>query len=303
MSEVRSLGVASASAQPVRPALARAPGVPQIDSSSSARDVFVAGPTVIPLRNSAPTRPFALPSTPEWTVDEQGNRADPVTLYVHGSRLELENALEAAGWTRADPAGLFSTVRYVGAALCEEVSKAVAFAAKQLNGIEIGIAGVFGLHPKPLFPTEHAHVKDVDRMPVSPQRLRGAPSLEAYQRDNDPLGGRHHLRIFGTGENDASGQPVFAIAASRDTGIRFAPEHPETGFLFHTVESNVAHERDFVLSALRQGGQLSSVKSFERDFGGESVHGEQVRDGKGYELTLQRPAAWAIPASARAVGY
>jgi hypothetical protein len=231
-------------------------------------------------------------------LDHQtGKSADPVTLYVHGSLQDLEDTLAKAGWTKADPQGVGASIRYVGAALKEECLKAITYAANHLRGLEVGLAGVFGVHlpePKPLPPP---HVDGVDRMPVSGQTLDGKPFVSAWECNNDPLGGRDHVRIFDTGQRDASGLPVYAVSPIRDTGIRFAPDHPESGFMFHTVAPDAAPERDKFLQLLTTFGNVSGLKTLSLPFGGPSSLGEKVLDASAFELTLKsRQALGSGPA-------
>jgi hypothetical protein len=242
-------------------------------------------------------RGFKPPATTGvWTQDAKGAKADPVTLYVHGSLDDVKHALAQGGWTEADPRSLGANVRYLGAAAKHEILQAMTSVANHLDGLEVGLAGVFGFKAPPLFHAKTPYTPGVDRMPVSPQTMGGHPMLTAFERDNDPLGGRHHLRIFDTGERDAQGKEVFAIAASRDSGIRFAPDHPECGFLFHTVEEDVSKERDFVAKTMAQGSPGASQRSFGLPWGGGSTYGEFVGDSKGAELTLPaRPPVGSSP--------
>ena len=45
-------------------------------------------------------------------------------------------------------------------------------------------------------------------MAVSPQTFEGAKTTVSYERNDEPLGGRDHLRIFATGQRDAKGALV-----------------------------------------------------------------------------------------------
>lgn len=250
------------------------------------RDVFEA---VAPAKvKSLAATPFTPPTRGAWTVDRQtGKSADPVTLYVHGSLTDLEDTLAKAGWTKADPQGLGASIRYVGAALQQECLNAITYAANHLRGLEIGLAGVFGIHfPEPA-PLPPPHVDGVDRMPVSAQTLDGKPFVSAWECNNNPLGGRDHVRIFDTGQRDSSGLPVYAISPILDTGIRFAPDHPESGFMFHTVAPDAAPERDKFLGLLTTFGNVSGLKTLSLPFGGPSSLGEKVLDASAFELTLK----------------
>jgi hypothetical protein len=283
--EIRRLNATVATPKPTNVAAQNNSAAPAVT-----RDTFVA-PTPSPTRGtpSAPSAPatFALPTQGQWTSDlKTGARSDPATIYVHGSLGDIETSLQNAGWTKADPQGLGASVRYVGAALKQEAYKAISWFGKHVDGIELGLAGAIGMHPKPLLPQTAPYVEGVDKMPVSAQTLNGQKLVAAFEENNDPLGGRHHLRIFDTGQKDAQGKPVFAIAASRDTGIRFAPDHPETGFMFHTVEPDVDAERDRVIGALAKGGEVSGLTKTQVPFGPASKIGEFVGDSSLYELNL-----------------
>ncbi|MBS2030086.1 MAG: LssY C-terminal domain-containing protein [Deltaproteobacteria bacterium] len=276
-------------AVPAKPVAPRTPPAPR--ASPAARpavggDSFQAARTAKVALGDAGPPPFVKPAQGEWTLDTQGNRSDPVTMYVHGSLSQVEQALSQSGWTQADPAGLAANVRYVGAAAKEEVGKALSWAAQKVDGLATGIAGAFGIHLHPWTTPKPPDVPGVNKMPVSVQSYRGQKLVAAYEMNNDPLGGRDHLRIFATGQKDAQGNDVYAIAASRDTGIVFAPNHPESAFLFHAVQPDVGSERDLVLKNLQSTGSVSNVKTFNASYGAPSGIGEYVGDSKGYELTL-----------------
>jgi hypothetical protein len=291
------MGIRRADSSPVVPA-PTARGVAPSDVApaasppvgSRARDSFQAA-RAAPMALDAPAAgtQFQRPSDAgEWTLSAQGQKADPVTIYVHGSLSQLEDALTSTGWTQADPSNLASDVEYGVAAAEDEALKGAAAVADGIDDVEEGVAGLFGRRPKPLLPEQAPTVAEVNEMPVSPQTYQGQPLVAAYECDNDPLGGRNHLRIFDTGKQDAQGQEVYAIAASRDASIRFAPDHPETGFLFHNVDPNVAAERDLVLRSLQQSGRVATTEPFTVPFGGGSTYGEAVSDSKAYDVTLQR---------------
>lgn len=252
------------------------------------QDAFEA--TSPPRVRAAQSTPFTLPTQGVWSTDTQtGNRSDPVTLYVHGNLSDLEATLAQAGWTKADPQGWSASFHYIGAALKQEALSAIHWAGEHLSGLEVGLAGVFGVHLPTPEPTPPPHVDGVDRMPVSAQTVGGKPFVSAWEANNNPLGGRDHVRIWDTGQRDAQGLPVFAVSPVRDSGIRFAPDHPESGFLFHTVESNVGLERDKLLALLRANGTVRDLHEVSLAFGGPSYIGEKVDDSKVYELTLGVP--------------
>jgi hypothetical protein len=294
-SQTPGTGAASETAAPT-PAR---PGTPAASanriSPTAVPDGFKLG-AAGPARSGPASTAFVTPTQGQWTADAHtGARSDPVTIYVHGTLADVEGALEKSGWTQADPQGLSANVRYLGAAAKQEVLKAASWFAQKIDSAEIGIAGVFGLHPQPVLPTDVPIVPGVNRMPVSPQKLGDQPMLAAYQQNNNPLGGRDHLRIFDTGQKDAQGRSVFAIAASKDTGIGFSKDHPETGFLFHKVEADVDAERNRVISALSAGGRVSNVQTTKVPFGAPSKIGEYVGDSSVVEVDLSTYRPVSIP--------
>ncbi len=218
---------------------------------------------------------FALPRSGQWTLDAKGELADPVTVYVHGMLEQIESALKADGWTPANAGSLASNVRYVGAATAQETLDGVAGLNQDLND---------WLH-RPLLPEKERVVRGVQQMPVSLQSLAGRLLLAAYERNNEPLGGRDHLRIFDTGQKDAQERPVYAIAASRDSGIKFAPHHPETAFLFHAVQPDVSGERAAVVQSLELMG-ARVLHEVGLGWAGASVYGEKVADGLAYDVAM-----------------
>jgi hypothetical protein len=199
-----------------------------------------------------------------------------VTIEVHGPLPELEHLFEDDGWTLADKPSVGADLRYFGAAVHQELDDAMAASGRYVDG--------FGakLHlPLPRLGTPQ--VAAVQRMPLSAQTLAGEPSVAEFEKNNEPLGGRDHFRLYATGEHDSAGEPIEEIAASRDTGVYFAPNHPESFFLFHHVATDVDPERDMVLGSLtRQGARATPFTESYGDFGGAL----EVPDSTGYDVTL-----------------
>ena len=46
--------------------------------------------------------------------------------------------------------------------------------------------------------------------------MNGKPDVLSFEKGNDPTGGRHHFRVFDTGQVDDQGKKVWAITASLD---------------------------------------------------------------------------------------
>jgi hypothetical protein len=91
--------------------------------------------------------------------------------------------------------------------------------------------------------------------PVSKLRLDGLLPDMVFQKMNNTLAKRHHLRIWRTQEK-WHGQEVWIGAATHDNGIAFAPD--ERTF-FHTIEPDIDRERDKVADDLMFTGLAKRV--------------------------------------------
>jgi hypothetical protein len=96
--------------------------------------------------------------------------------------------------------------------------------------------------------------------PVSKLRLDGRLPDMVFQKMNNTLGKRHHLRIWRTQEK-WHGQEVWIGAATHDNGIAFAPD--ERTF-FHTVEPDIDREREKVADDLMFTGLAKHVAMISR---------------------------------------
>jgi membrane-associated phospholipid phosphatase len=159
---------------------------------------------------------------PHYTESIFGGAQEPVSLVFVGSRGELEAAFRAAGWTEASPFGLGST--------------AGAFAAG-LTG-QSDAAG-----------------------PVTPSFLGDEPNALAF---NLPLGNtfaqRHHIRLWTTGVETSTGQPVWEATASLDEGFELSPS---TGFPTHHINPDIDAERTFVVTTLAGAGRIEGEQAIQ----------------------------------------
>ncbi len=235
----------------------------------------------------SPTKPLWVPpSKGQWTVDAHGVRSDPVNLYVHGDLAQVKDALVKGGWTEAKPNEKANNLAYLEAVPQHELNQ---LADKLGNACE-------SLWYKLTGKKIDLDVKDskqlqstIDSMPVSAQSLDGKNSVTGFEMNNNPLAGRDHLRIFDTGKVDGQGKPVWAIAASRDTGIKLDKNRPEQGFLNHAVESNTDGERNTVLKDLQGTGLVADTRKFGVDYGKTAAEatGEKPNDGQVFDLVLK----------------
>jgi hypothetical protein len=203
-----------------------------------------------------------------WSDDKaEGPPSDPVNLYVHGSLDEVVRAFQKAGWSIANPEGPEGSKQYAK----DIAAFGAAWAASEaLPGLGI--------------PQEQYHA--VNRMPVSTLFLNGQPQLVGMQANNHPLTGRDHFRIFDTGKVDAQGKHVYAIAASRDAGIKLAPDSKDTAFTNHFTEHDADHERDYTLETLLAGGAKAQVSTLNQTFPPGPKGGLFTTDSKVYDMVL-----------------
>ena len=226
--------------------------------------------------------PWHAPAQGQWTSNMNGHKSDPVNLYVHGSLHELLQAFERGGWTVAAKGGFAENAKYLASAAGEEAIAKPAHAVS--HGLTSAWDFVSGHHDKaPSLPDPFHH--GVESMPMSDQQLAGHMEVASLEKGNDPTGGRHHFRIFATGQRDAEGRHVWAIAASRDVGIVFDRNKPETGFTTHVVDPDTDGERDLVLQTLEAAGKVEQVDLLRIKFGsrkdGTTSHGAyDVIEGK-----------------------
>jgi hypothetical protein len=116
--------------------------------------------------------------------------------------------------------------------------------------------------------------------PVSNLRLDGLLPDMVFQKMNNTLAKRHHLRIWRTPAK-WHGQEVWIGAATHDNGIAFAPDARR---FFHTIESDIDRERDKVADDLMFTGLAKHVAIISRPgIPGESTNATgdpMVTDGK-----------------------
>lgn len=233
-------------------------------------------PSAAPARKSntavavPPAKQWTPPMRGEWTLNGSGGLSDPVNLYVHGSLDDIKKAFAKSGWSVADPRDTENDLKFVGSAAGYEV-------AGGILGLWNSITGDNATNP---------FSGDVNQEPVSTLTYNGKPQDIAFEKNNDPLGGRHHFRVYDTGKVDAQGKEVWAVAASQDIGIKFDPSKPDQGFMNHYVDPNADHERDTVLRDLRSTGMVQSVGVDTLPWQSRTPDQLHSVDGKVYEVSL-----------------
>jgi hypothetical protein len=96
--------------------------------------------------------------------------------------------------------------------------------------------------------------------PVSKLRLDGRLPDMVFQKMNNTLAKRHHLRIWRT-QGKWCGQEVWVGAATHDNGIAFAPDQRA---FFHTIEPDIDREREKVADDLMFTGLAKYITSISR---------------------------------------
>jgi hypothetical protein len=171
------------------------------------------------------------PSAAEWSYTNTGERSGLVNIYVHANLADLKKALHVAGYVLAKPESAANNAEYVAAA-----ARMIATDGHVSAKTRYTIAS----------------------MPVSPETVCGFVQVASFEKDNQILGGRHHLRIFNINRVDDNGVAVWAISALRDSKITMNITQVKTLFFYHAVDPNVDQERDMVVADLNNSGLIAN---------------------------------------------
>lgn len=181
--------------------------------------------------------------------------SEPVNLVVHGSKMQLVQALESQGWKQAQGLGLRSAVRAALSVLTRTVN--------------------------------------APNAPVSHMYLDGKPAAMAFSKNSDHNLSRDHLRIWQTGI-DPHGEPIWAIAATRDTSVhlqgelhvplisfrggklRYTPRWPSLHMDHGTDKAGIDGERDLIMLDLLHSGRVQTWSAVE---GQRKLTEQRLRDG------------------------
>jgi hypothetical protein len=201
------------------------------------------------------------PAKGEWAQALDGRKSDPITMYVHGSLDQIKKAFVKAGWVEPMQNTTVSKLEYAGASVFQETLGRL-------------------WEPKPI-------QQAVAAMPIAHLTFNGKPDVLSFERNNNPLGGRDHFRIFDTGKVDAQGRNVYAVAASLDNGVHFSPSSPQQWFITHSVDPNADKERDKVMSTLSKSGGIASQTSFKLPFGASAPSGLNTPSGRVFDVIVR----------------
>ena len=195
-------------------------------------------------------------AVPFRTQAPRGRRdADLTNLLLVGSQAQVETAFVEAGWARARPMGLRARLR-----------------------------GLLALVLK----------RGVQDAAVSRLELRGRPPDLVFEKQNDTLAKRHHVRIWR--EEGSPERTVWVGAATHDIGITFARRlHAFT----HRIDPRIDAEREKIVNDLRLTGEVAASELVERPHtseAGEGATGEVIEtDGRMALVVLGGAALPAQP--------
>ena len=123
--------------------------------------------------------------------------------------------------------------------------------------------------------------------PVSVLLLDGHPPDVVFEKLTNTFAQRHHLRVWKRPETWGE-QPVWAIAATHDTGIEFSEQNRT---FIHKIDSQIDRERAKVVNDLLLTGRVKSVALVDRpavpEHGQNATGDNVVTDGKMAVLELQ----------------
>lgn len=154
---------------------------------------------------------------PRTVMTDDGMPGDPINMVVKGTKEQIIQTFEKAGWIQPEQLSLKSAVKMIWAT----------------------ITG----NPYPNAPVSTLYFDGTNH----PQDL-------AFERPSTTTKQRDHLRLWNTGHKDASGQDIWAVAATEDTGIGM--NRRELG-ITHRIDSNVDEERNLVYWNLLKAGAIS----------------------------------------------
>ena len=183
--------------------------------------------------------------------------SDVTNLLFVGSEAQVAAAFAGAGWTRARSMGVRARLRGLVALATRRSYKAAA---------------------------------------VSRQELESLPPDLVFQKQNNTLAKRHHVRIWKYCQGPV-GETVWVGAATHDVAIVFDRRHHA---FTHRIDPRIDFEREKIVNDLQLTGQVASVSLVDRDDAPPITEGTGVAametDGRMAVLVLRPPAAAAVAA-------
>jgi len=154
---------------------------------------------------------------------------------------------------------------------------------------DAGWSTAAGLNTKAKFETFRAlaEARGYSEAPVSVLLLDGKPPDVVFEKLNNTFAERHHLRVW-LRPGTFNGRPVWAIAATHDTGISLSQQ--DRTFI-HKIDSQIDKERAKVVNDLIFAGDVQDLELVERPNvpqHGQNATGDSLEtDGKVAVLLLK----------------
>ncbi len=202
-------------------------------------------------------------------TSKSGSKHEPINLVVTGSKADLARALRSQGWIEND-------------------------ASTPLNYVKQFLAAV----------TRYDRVTEG---PVSAMYIDGKLPALAFSKNSDYNLARDHMRIFHLGQDPATGQDRWGIAATRDTAATLTIKKPvregtwpwqwqmETPRFGHVTDHDLDGERDLIMHDLLGSKQVKDWAAVRGVAPGAKVSqaadgrlhlNKYTTDGRVYEVTL-----------------
>jgi hypothetical protein len=207
---------------------------------------------------------------PLYCITPDGFASDPLNVGIIGTRRELINAMEKAGWYVADPRGLRNNIREMLSAIYDwsypnaPVSSLYLFGRRQDIAFEIPIEGVQGggRHHVRFWATTYGHEKPLDIHAIDWQERK-----EKVYRSN----------------------LLWVGAASLDVGISFIRHNLQ---VTHMIDPDTDKERELILRQLKDNklaGKIETVRLGEPyKLINRVINGSLHTDGRMAVVTLKR---------------
>jgi hypothetical protein len=195
---------------------------------------------------------------PHFTRTDKGDQGDPVNVLVAASETTLKDIFASAGWAPADPITLANVAKMAMA----------------------------GIEKDEQYPTA----------PMSALKLFDRHQDMSYEKNTVGIRSRDHLRVWKTPMQDKFGRPFWAIAATKDIGVKWIGLHPT-----HRIAPDVDTERDLVVSDFLSLGSVTlhyDLVAQQGGFQAKNGEGDPIHsDGEVVVLELVPPVQTASSGS------
>lgn len=196
----------------------------------------------VPVAGAAGTPSLRAVDWPSFTHTAVGDQGDPVNLVVAGSERQVRRIFALEGWLPADKTNALTAAKMIKAALTDSP-----------------------------YPTA----------PMSDLYLYNRTQDMAMQKNGTSARDRDHLRVWKTPLLNQDGLPVWAIAATHDVAIKWAPGD---ALPTHEISPDVDAERSLVVADFLKSREVVlryQLQQLSANFHGVNGGGDEIfSDGK-----------------------